>query len=136
MVASFEYQSQMIVMTHSHTRMSNKVIQKYFDNRFEIMEDQGHSPLKSCSDVFKAKRHLTICKGSPRTNKGNFMLVLRFNLYLIIPEEAVHKRKYLASRTLIQNLINKWCGKIILRIGTIQVTELNAYVDRSLLLIN
>ena len=47
------------------------------------------------------------------------MLVLRFNLYLIIPEKDVHKGEHLATRTLIQNLINKWCGEIILRIGMI-----------------
>ena len=60
MVAYFEYQSQVIGMTHSHTRMSSKVIQKYFDNRFEIVEDQGHGLLKSSSDVLKAKRHFLI----------------------------------------------------------------------------
>ena len=64
------------------------------------------------------------------------MLFLRFDLYLILSKKAFHKGKYLASRTLIQNLINKWCGKIILRIGTIQVTEISAYTDRSLLLMN
>ena len=100
------------------------------------MEDQGHSPLKSGSDILKAKRHLPICKGSPRTNKGHLMLVLGFDLYLVVSIKVIHKGKYLASRTLIQNMINKWCGKIIFRIGTIQVTEISAYVDRSLLLIN
>ena len=64
------------------------------------------------------------------------MLVLGFDLYLIISRKAIHKGKYLASYTLIQNMINKWCGKIILRIGMIQVMEISAYVDRSLLLIN
>ena len=64
------------------------------------------------------------------------MLVLRFDLYFIVTGKAVHKGKYLSSHTLIQNLINKWCGKIILKIGTIQVTEISAYMDHSLLLIN
>ena len=64
------------------------------------------------------------------------MLVLRFDLYLIVFEKVVDKGKYLASRTLIQNMIDKWCGKIIFRIGMIQVTKISAYVDRSLLLIN
>ena len=66
------------------------------------MEDQGHSPLKSGSGVFKAERHFSICKGTPRTNKGSLMLVLKFDVYLIVSGKAVHKRKYLASRTLIQ----------------------------------
>ena len=123
-------------MMHPHMRVSSKVIQKNFNNRFEIMEDQGHNPLKSGSDVFKAERHFSICKGTPRTNKGSLMLVLMFDMYLIVSRKTVHKGKYLASHTLIQNLIKKWCGKIILRTGTIQVTKINAYADRSPLLIN
>ena len=63
------------------------------------------------------------------------MLVLRFDLYLIISGKAVHKGKNLAPRTLIQNLINKWCGEIVHRTGTIQITEISTYVDHSLLLI-
>ena len=136
MAASFEYQSQVIGMTHSHTGMSSKVIQKYFNNRLEIVEDQGHRPLKSSFGVFKAERHFLICKCSPRTNKCSLMLVLRFYLYLIISGKAVHKGKNLATCTLIQNLINKWCGEIVLRTGTIQITEISTYADRSLLIIN
>ena len=64
------------------------------------------------------------------------MLVLGFDLYLIVSRKSVHKGKYVASRTLIQNLINKWCEEIVLRIGTIQIMEISTYVDRSLLLIN
>ena len=64
------------------------------------------------------------------------MLVLRSNLYLIIPEKAVHEGEHLATHTLIQNLINKWCGEVVLRAGMIQITEISTYVDRSLLLIH
>ena len=114
MLASFEYQSQVIGMMHSHMRMSSKVIQKYLDNRLEIVEDQGHCPLKSRYGIIKAKRHFPICKRSPRKNKCSLMLVLRFNLYLIVSRKAIHKGKNLATHTLIQNLINKWCGKLSL----------------------
>ena len=51
------------------------------------------------------------------------MLVLRFNLYLIIPKKAIHEGKNLATCTLIQNLINKWCGEIVLRTGMIQIMD-------------
>ena len=64
------------------------------------------------------------------------MLVLRFNLYLIISEKDIHEGKNLATHTLIQNMINKWCGEIVLRTGTIQIMEISTYVDRSLLLIH
>ena len=85
----------MVGMTHPLTRMSSKVMQKDFNNRFEIMEDQGHSPLKSGSSVFKAERHLPICKGTPRTNKGSLMLVLEFDFYLIDPENPSIKENTL-----------------------------------------
>ena len=81
----------MVGMMHPLTRMSSKVIQKDFNNQFEMMEDQGHSLLKSGFGIFKAKKHLPICKGNPRTNKGSLMLVLRFNLYLIVSRKAIHK---------------------------------------------
>ena len=64
------------------------------------------------------------------------MLVIRFNLYLIIPGKAIHDGEHLATRTLIQNLIYKWCGEVILRTCTIQIVEISAYVDHSLLLIH
>ena len=104
----------MVGMTHPLMRMSSKVIQKNFNNRFEIMENQGHSPLKGGSGVFKAERHLPISKGTPRKNKGSLMFVLKFHLYLIVSRKAVYKGKYLASYTLNQNMINKWCGKLSL----------------------
>ena len=102
-------------MTHSHTRMSSEVIQKYFNNGLEIVENKGHCPLKRSSGIFKAERHLPICKCSPRTNKCSLVLVLRFNLDLIVPEKVVHKGEHLTTRTLIQNMISKWCGEIVLR---------------------
>ena len=64
------------------------------------------------------------------------MLVLRFNLFMIISIKSIHEGKNLTTHTLIQNLINKWCGEIVLRIGTIQIVEINTYADRSLLLIH
>ena len=64
------------------------------------------------------------------------MLVLKFNLYLIISKKSVHKREHLATCTLIQNLIYKWCGEVVLRIDTIQIAEISTYADRSLILIH
>ena len=64
------------------------------------------------------------------------MLVLRFNLYMIISGKAVHKGEHLATHTLIQNLIYKWCGEVVLSIGTIQIVEISTYADLSLLLIH
>ena len=119
MPSSFENQSQVIRMTHPHARMSSEVIQKYFNNGLEIVENQVHCPLKRSSGVFKAERHFSIRKCSSRTNKCCLMLVLGLNLNLIISGKAVHKGEHLTTRTLIQNMIYKWCGEFILRIGMI-----------------
>ena len=107
--------------------MRSEVIQKYFDNCLEIMEDQGHRPLKCSSGVFKAERHFLICKRSPRTIKCHLMLVLRFNLYLIISEKSVHKGEHLATYTLIQNMIYKWCREVFPSRVTNSITERNSY---------
>ena len=88
------------------------MIQKHFNNHFKIVKDQGHGPLKRSFDVFKVEGNLSICKITPRTNKCGIVLILGLNLNLIISRKTVHKGKYLTSRTLIQHLVNKWCGKI------------------------
>ena len=98
------------------------------------MKGKGHSPLKCCSDIFKAKGHLQVRKSTPRTNESSLMLALGFDLNLIISRKSIHKGENFASYTLIQNLVNKWCGKIILRTGSIQISKISAYSDRPLLL--
>ena len=63
------------------------------------------------------------------------MLVLRFNLYLIISEKDIHEGEHLATCTLIQNLINKWCGEVILWTGSILVSKISEYTNCSIFLI-
>ena len=48
----------------------------HLSNSLEIVEDHGHRPLKRSSGIFKAERHFSIRKCSPRTNKCGLMLVL------------------------------------------------------------
>ena len=83
------------------------------------MEGKGHIPLKGSSDIFKAEGHFPVRKRAPRTNKSSLVLVLEFNLGMIIARETVHKGINFAPRTLIQDLVNKWCRGIILRTGSI-----------------
>ena len=100
------------------------------------MKGKGHGLLKRSSDVFKAEGHLPICKHSPMANESSLMLVLVFNMDLIISGKSIHEGEHLATRTLIQNMINKWCEEVVLRIDTIQITEISTYADRSLFLIH
>ena len=63
------------------------------------------------------------------------MLILGFDLNLIISRKTIHEGEYLTSCTLIQNIINEWCGKVIFWMFLIQVSKVSAYPDGSLLLI-
>ena len=80
---------------------------------FEVMKRKRHRPLESGSNILKAKRHLTIGECTPRTNKCCFVLVFRFDLYLIISRKTIHEINDFSTHTLIDNMINKWGWKII-----------------------
>jgi hypothetical protein len=82
------------------------------DYVLEIVKSESHGMLEDCSGVFKAERHFSICKSTPRTYKCCLVLILRFDLDLVISKKSIHKRKYLASYTLIENLINERCGEV------------------------
>ena len=136
MSASFEYQSQVIQMTHSHTRMSSKVIQK------TSMIDLRSWKIKviarwNVAPAFLRPKGIFRYANVPQ---GQINAVLCWSSGLICIwlylEKLYMKEKNLATRTLIQNLINKWCGEIVLRIGMIQIMEISTYADCSLLLIH
>ena len=63
-----------------------------------------------------------------REHEHGLILVLRLNLYLIISRKVIHEGKNLTTHTLIKYLLNKWCGEIVLRTSTIQITEISTYV--------
>ena len=115
-----------------NTKPSDDMVEYEMCSGLTVEFNHGHSLSPFCKIV---NSHYNMMM-PPIKNKCIFMLVLGFDLDLIVSRKAIHKGKYLTSRTLIQNLINKWCGKIILRTGTLQVMEISAYTDRSLLLIN
>jgi hypothetical protein len=77
------------------------------------MEGKQHGPVKSGSNVLKAKAHFFVCECTPMTYKRFFMLVLGLDLNLVLPGKTVHKRKDLTTHTFIDNLLNEWGWKII-----------------------
>ena len=64
------------------------------------------------------------------------MLVFRFDLDLIVARETIHKRKHLTSHTCIYDLVNKWCGVVVLRTGFIEVSKVSTNANSPLLFIN
>jgi hypothetical protein len=103
---------------------------------FEVVKNKLHGPLESGSSILKAKRHFSIRECTPRTNKICFMLVLGLDLNLIVPKKTVHERKYLTTRTCIDDLVNKWGWKIVFQETFVQVVKVHTYMDCTLLLVD
>ena len=92
-------------------------------------------PLKGSPNIFKTKRHLLVCKRTPGTDKVSLMLIFRTDSNLIISGETVHEGENLITGTLVNYLIDKWCGVIIFRTCFIKVSEINANSKFSLFFI-
>jgi len=77
-----------------------------------------------------------ISKRTPSTNKHFVMLVLGMDLDLIVAWKSIHKWKYLASNTFIDNSIYERCGKVFLSIGFVQISKIHANTDSTLFFIH
>jgi hypothetical protein len=91
------------------------MIEICLDYVFEVVKIKRHGPLKSSSIILQAKSYFSIHKCTPRTNKICFMMVLKLDLDFILPRKIVHDIKYLATRTFIDDLVNKWGWKVVFR---------------------
>ena len=103
---------------------------------FDIMESIGHSPLKSGTKIFKAKRKFVISKSSPRADESHFTLIFQENFNLIVSEEAIHERKKFTSGTIIYDLVNKWCRVIVLRTCLVNIPIIDTNPNNTLFLGN
>jgi hypothetical protein len=119
----------------SLARVRRNIIKLSFNYVLKIMKHEIHGTLKGCFGIFKAERHLPVCKITPSTNKCHLVLILGFNLNLIISLKSVHKIKYFTFCTLVEILNNERCGEVVFRTGLVQVTEILLYIDGSLFLI-
>jgi hypothetical protein len=102
----------------------------------EIMNNERHGPLESGANIFKTKRHLTICECTPRTNECHFVLVLGFDLDLIISQKIVHEIKGFATSTFINDLVDERCWKIIFGTFLVQIMEIGTYTNRAIFFID
>ena len=69
------------------------------------------------------------------TNKQMWFYISPMGKYdLSISRKSIHKRKYFTANTIINNLVNKWGRKIILRKSTIDVLVINTLMHCSLFL--
>jgi len=123
-------------MIISLERMWHKIIKLCFNYIFKDMKSERHGPLESISDMFKAKGHFLICKDTPGTYKCGLVLVLGSDMDLIIPWETVHKRKNIATCTLINNFINERGRKVIFQACLAQIIKFHAYSNCAFLFVD
>lgn len=61
------------------------------------------------------------------------MLISRCDINLVVAKETVHEGIHFAPRTLINNLINKRSGEVVLWTGPVNVTIINTDSNDTLL---
>jgi len=100
------------------------------------MECIRHRALEGSTGVLQTERELFVSESAPQTDKGGFVLISWRDINLVITRETVHKRVYLTSGTLINELVNEGCGVVILGTGSINITVINTDPDGTLLFIH
>ena len=95
-----------------------------------------HDMLECGACNFETERHDTICEGTPCGCESNLVLVLGAYAYLFVVGEAVHDGEDFMTDTCISNLIYKEYGVIIYETCPILITEVHAYTNGPLFLVN
>jgi len=80
-------------MLISLVRVSYDIIQIILHYILQVVERKHHGPLKTGSNIFKAKGHLLAREGSPRTNESCLLLVFWSNFNLVIPQKTIMNEK-------------------------------------------
>lgn len=116
--------------------MSRKVIQVFLNDMYDTMKRVSHFPLKSGACIINTKWKFAVWKGTPRIDKGSFMLISWFDTDLVITWEAIHEGKWFTSSIIVYNLVNAWGRIVSFGTNTIQIMVVDAYLNCSLFFIN
>src|SRR5271168_3567328 len=116
--------------------MSREVIQVRLYDVSYIMKSIRHRTLKSSTGIFEAEGELFISKGAPGTDEGRLMLICRSNVDLVVTRKTVHERINLATRTLVDELVDKWSGVVVLWTCSVDITVVNADTNGALFFID
>ena len=96
------------------------------------MEKIRHGSLKGSAGIFKAKWHDAVCESAPRTNERGFKLISTTENNLVVSGEAIHKGENLVPRTLINDLVNKWCGEVVFGTSFVKIAKFGANTNGAL----
>jgi hypothetical protein len=96
------------------------------------MKNVCHGALESGSRILEAERHDTICKGTPRGSECGFVLIGWVDLNLVVAREAIHEGKSLVADTIIDNLVNEGCWKIVFGTSMIEIMKIHTNTNSAL----
>jgi hypothetical protein len=97
------------------------------------MKNVFHGALECSSNILEAKRHDTICKGTPRGSECGFVLIGWVDLNLVVFIEVIHEGQSVMVSTIIDNLVNEGCWKIVFGKSVIEISKIHTDIDSSLL---
>lgn len=100
------------------------------------MEYDIHISMICCTWILKAKRSDLIEKGSLRSSKGGFLLVLFCDLDLIIAWESIHGGYNFVASSRIDNHVDVKKRKVIFRTCFVDVPEICVNPYTNMLLLN
>ena len=92
-----------------------------------IMEQGYHGSLVGRTDILQAEWHYIIGISPPMGGECCLGFVFFSHFDLIITQEPIHKGEEQVGRGVINQGIDTWQGKIILRVGPIQISIINAH---------
>jgi hypothetical protein len=115
---------------------SSEVVQIRSDDVSKIMENIGHGPLKRSTCVLESQRHDVIRKGTPKGSNRSFILICWVDLNLIVVREPIHKGQCLVVDTMIDNLVDERCWKVVFGTSMVKITKVCADVNSAIFIFN
>jgi hypothetical protein len=115
---------------------SGEVVQVGEDDFSQIMKYVCHRPMESCVGIIYAKRHDTVCKGTPWGSECSFILIGWVDLNLVIARESVHKGESLVVSAVVDNLIDERRWKVIFGTCIIEIAKVCENTDSALFFVD
>src|SRR5438270_3807294 len=100
----------------------------------ELGENLVRGPLIGGTGVLQSKRHDGVAEYSKRCPKGGVPLVIRVHFDLIVPGESIHEGHTLIAGHVVHHDIGDGQRELILRTCVVEVAEVDADADCSVLL--
>ena len=119
-------------MISRSTWLGNHIIHIDFDLLMHHIREQGYHGLLVCRpSILQVEWHDVVGIGSLISGERRFGSVLFSHLDLITTWEPVHKGEEHVGHSVINQGINMWQGKIILWVGSIQISIIHTHAPNS-----